>query len=70
MSVHKAGEAEIDGGLNPEDTQFGKDLTDRGTHRVDSDEGPDTKGAGEYPGHTLPSTRDAGLRPRDASQEK
>ena len=70
MSVHKAGEAEIDGGLNPEDAQLGQHLADAGTHRVDSDEGSDAEGAGEYPGHALPVAGNAGLRPRDASQEK
>ncbi len=62
MAEYEAGNAETDGSLNPENTDFGQDLADAGTHRVDTDKGAHAEGTGEQPRHTLPGTGDARLR--------
>ena len=63
VTIHHAGHAEIGGGLNPENADFGQNLAEGGSHGVDPDESPDAECAGEKPRDTLPSTRDARLWP-------
>ena len=49
MAIDETCHAEIDGGLNPEDAEFGEHLADGGAHRVHADEGAHAESTGEQP---------------------
>ena len=70
VTVNETGHTEISSCLNPKDTNLREDLTNAGSHGVDTNECSCTKGTGEEPRHTLPGSGNAGLRPRNTSQKE
>ena len=69
-AIDNAGHEEIEHHMCPEATHLQNHIAKSATHRIQSGKSPDTEGAGEQPGYTLPKARDSRLRPRDATQEE
>ena len=70
MAIDEAGSTEVGGGLDPEATQFERDITYRAAHAVQTEVTPDAEGAWEEPRHALQIAWDGRLGPRHARQEE
>ena len=69
-AIDDAGQEEIEHHKCPEATHLHGNIAKGTSHRIQTSIGPDAKGAGEQPGHTLPVAWDGRLWPRDATQEE